>query len=549
MALRDLFRRRSRGSSAAGPLGVTVRVKAHNVPGAETSGRVFPAPIWWGLLLAVVFYALAHASIILGVWPVHGTSPGAGGILLRDALALVAWGIVILVLRKAHYRGAWGIVVLPVIIFCLSRPAQFQAFTDPAYQARGGARSQANDLKATRSRLSTIDRVYSAERKELVYQGTPPPLPDPFKTAVGEETRGFFAKSATYFPVFIAPLLVLVGYLVIARQTWLLRWIRDRKLLVFIPAMLVFFGLAMVPSARTTGKVAGTTPWELILPFLVATWAAVLADDAYNLARPGSVVSPRRLGSLVLYGALPIVPFLIIHELGLSIVLATSFAAMLLVGTRRGWWAALLLVVWMALVMLVFRTDDRSQTRAALAYHPYRDLSGMAPADQEKWAGKVHQIKLFDANVLAGEWLGDGPGRGHGETAPNAADDGFFTLIAAQWGWTGGVALVLVYTVFLVELLTAAVRERGAYERCIVTGLSMLIAVPFWLAALGDMRVIPLTGVAAAFAAHGGAKLLASAFGVGIIAGISHRRTEETRMAEVLAPPEERVEADGIRVR
>src|SRR5262249_43947285 len=31
---------------------------------------------------------------------------------------------------------------------------------------------------------------------------------------------------------------------------------------------------------------------------------------------------------------------------------------------------------------------------------------------------------------------------------------------------------------------------------------------PFWLAALGDMRVIPLTGVAAAFAAHGGAKLL-----------------------------------------
>lgn len=552
MAL-DLFRRRRSGgltpAAAGGPVGVAIHVKPHNVPGAEASGRVFPAPIWWGLLLAVVFYALAHASIIIGVWPVHGTSPGAGGILLRDALALVAWGIVLLGLRKANYRGAWGIVVLPVIIFCMSRPSQFQAFTDPAYQARGAARSHANDLKATRSRLSTIDRAYSAERKEVVYQGTPPPLPDPFRTAVGEETKGFVAKSITYFPVFVAPLLVLVGYLLIARQSWLLRWIRDRKLWIFIPAMLLFFGLAMVPSARTTGKVAGTTPWELILPILVATWAAVLADDAYNLARPGSVVSPRRLGILVLYGGLPIVPFLLIHELGLSIVLATSFAAMLLVGTRRGWWAALLLVVWLALVLLVFRTDTRSQIRAGLAYHPYRELSTMAPPDQQKWADKVHQIKLFDANVLEGDWLGDGPGRGHGETAPNAADDGFFTLIAAQWGWAGGVALVLVYTVFLVELLGAAVRERGAFERCIVTGLSMLIAVPFWLAALGDVRMIPLTGVAAAFAAHGGAKLLASAFGVGIIAGISHRRTEETRMAEVLAPPDERAEADGIRVR
>lgn len=546
MAL-NLFRRRTAAASpAGGPVGVEIHVKPHNVPGAERSGRVLPGPLWWGLLLAVVFYVLAHASIIIGVWPVHGTSPGAGGILFRDGLALVAWGLVLLLLRKAHYRGAWAIVVMPIIVFCMSRPAQFQAFTDPAYQARGKARPVANQAKATRARLSTISRVYTPERQEVVYQGPPPPLPDPFKQAVGGETRGFFQKGLTYFPVFIAPLLVLVGYLVISRQTWLLRWTRDRKLFLFAPLMLVFFGLAFLSDA--SGKVGGTTPWELILPFLVLTWAAVLADDAYNLARPGAVVSPRRLGMLFVYGALPIVPFLIIHELGLSIVLATSFAAMLLVGTRRGWWAALLLVVWGAMVFAVFRTDERSQIRAGLAYHPYRDLATMDSAQAQKWGDKVHQIKLFDANVLAGEWMGEGPGRGHGETAPNAADDGFFTLIAAQWGWAGGVALVLVYTVFLVELFSTAVRERGAFERTVVTGLAMLIAVPFWLASLGDMRVIPLTGVAAAFAAHGGAKLLASAFAVGIIAGISHRRTAQERLGHVLDAPEERAEAEGVRV-
>jgi cell division protein FtsW (lipid II flippase) len=528
-------------------VGVEIRVKPHNIPGAESSGRVLPGPIWWGLLISVAFYALAHASVVIGVWPVHGTSPGAGGVLIRDVLALVAWGVVIWGLRRAGYRGAWPIVVLPIIIFCMSRPSQFQAFTDPAYQARGGGRAAANDAKATRSRLSTIDRVYSDERQQVVYQGPPPPLPDPFKLAVGQETRGFVAKSITYIPVMIAPLLVLLGFLVISRQTWLLRWFRDRKLWVFLPTMALFFGLAMISRA---GKVGGTTPWELILPILVAVWAAVLADDAYNLARPGAVVSPRRMAGIFVYGALPIVPFLIIHELGLSIVLATSFAAMLLVGTRRGWWAGIMLVAWLALVLLVFQRDERSQTRASLAYNPYRDMAAMDSAGQQRWADKLHQIKLFDANVLEGSWLGDGPGRGHGETAPNAADDGFFTLIAAQWGWAGGVALVLVYTVFLVELLSAAVRERGAFERTLVTGLAMLIAVPFWLAALGDMRVIPLTGVAAAFAAHGGAKLLASALAVGVIAGISHRRTGEERLAHVLAPPEEeRAEAEGVRVR
>src|SRR5690349_22607290 len=103
-------------------------------------------------------------------------------------------------------------------------------------------------------------------------------------------------------------------------------------------------------------------------------------------------------------------------------------------------------------------------------------------------------MKLFDANVLEGDLLGEGPGRGHGETAPNSADDGYMTLFAAQWGLAGGVALVLLYTLFLITLLSAAVEERGAFERTLVTGLAMLIGVPFWLAALGAMRVVPLTG-------------------------------------------------------
>ena len=546
MSVFDRLRRGRARREGTGPIGVAVKVKPHNVPSAEKAGRVLPGPIWWGLLLATVFYVLAHFSIIVGVWPVHGTSPGAGGILFRDGITFLGWLLVLFLLRRLGYRGAWGIVVLPVLIFGLSRPAQFQVFTDPAYQARA-SRGEANDLKATRARLSTIDRAYDQERQETVFQGPPPEMPDPFAQAVERESRGFIAKSITYLPVFIAPLFLLLGFLA-ARDRSVLRWLRERRVWVFGPAFALFFGLAMIPSARVTGKVAGTTPWELLLPVFIGVWAAVLADDAYNLARPGQVFNRRRLLGLILFGALPIVPFLIIHELGLTLVLSLSFAAMLLVGTRRGWWGALLMVVWLAMIAVVFNLDERSMTRSQLAYQPYKALSGMTPEEQQRWADKLHQIKLFDANILEGSLLGEGPGRGHGETAPNAADDGFFTLMATQWGWAGTVALVLVYTLFLVELLSAAVKERGAFERALVTGLAMLIGVPFWLAALGGVRVIPLTGVAAAFAAHGGAKLLASALAVGVIAGISHRRAQEERMDEAVAAPGA-AGAEGIRIR
>jgi cell division protein FtsW len=172
----------------------------------------------------------------------------------------------------------------------------------------------------------------------------------------------------------------------------------------------------------------------------------------------------------------------------------------------------------------------------------------MTAPEAEAWAAKVHQIKLFDANVLAGGWFGKGPGRGHAETAPNAADDGFITTIAAQWGWAGALAFVLLYTAFLIQMLAVAVRERGAFERSLATGMAMLIGIPFWLTTLAGVRVIPLTGVAAAFAAHGGAKLIASSLAVGIVAAVSHRRAEAQRLDEAVGGAGGEPSDQGVRV-
>lgn len=551
MALRDLLRRGARSDEPRGPVGVQIGLKTHNRPSAERSGRVIPGLLWWGLLLGVVFYVLAHLSIAMDVWPVHGTSMGAGATFVRDMAALGAWLLLLVVLRKIGYRGSWPVVVLPIIIFCMARPSVFQTFTDPSYQAPAGRKAEANDLKATRSRLSTIERAYSPERKQAVFQGPPPPLPDPFARAMEGQTRGpLIPRILTYLPVFTAPLALLVGYL-LARRGWLLRWVRDRRLWFFAPAMILFFGLAFAPGARTTGKVFGTTPWELLLPLFIGVWAATLADDAYNLGQIGQAFRPQRVLRLVLYGAIPLIPFLIIHELGLSVVMAGSMAAMLLVGTRRGWWAGLMLGVWALLVFAAFSTDPRSIQRLNLAYQPYQDLESLPEQQAQRWGERANfQIKLFDANILEGGLLGEGAGRGHPETAPNAADDGYITTIAAHWGLAGAVALVLVYTYFIMQMLGVAVREPGAFERTMVTGLALLIGIPFWLATLGGIRVIPLTGVVAAFAAHGGSKLLAAAIGVGIIAGISHRRTEEERLEHALASPVEGGEtaATGVRI-
>jgi len=514
----------------AGPKGVAIRVRARKR--SDTAGaadqRGMPKPLALAVVLASVFYLAAHYAIVSGIWPVHGSAPGAGGVLIRDGIAWVAWLLLLPALHMLGYRGTWGIVALPVVIFFLTRPSLFQLFTDPVYQTRGAARVEANTLKADRSRVTTILRVYDEERQEIVFGDEVPVIPDPID-AMREATANRTASSTlgAVLPVAIAPLALLAGFL-IARRRGVFRWFRDHRILPFAATLGIFFVLTLF--FVELGRVGGTTPWELFLPIFIAVWAAVLADDSYNLARPGGVLTLRRFGGMLLYGAVPLVPFLIIRELGLSVVLAGSLATMLLVGTRREWWAGVMLAVWLVLVMAAFNLDDRSATRLKLALDPYPELSEMSPAEAESWAARMHQFKLFDANVLEGGMLGRGAGRGHPETAPNAADDGYITTIAANWGLLGTISLVMLYTAFIIQMLSVATRERGAFERTLVTGLAMLIAIPFWMAALGGVRAVPLTGVATAFAAHGGAKLLAASLSVGVIAAVAHRRAESVRL-------------------
>jgi cell division protein FtsW (lipid II flippase) len=78
--------------------------------------------------------------------------------------------------------------------------------------------------------------------------------------------------------------------------------------------------------------------------------------------------------------------------------------------------------------------------------------------------------------------------------------------------------------------------------------MAMLIGIPFWLTTLAGVRVIPLTGVAAAFAAHGGAKLIASSIAVGIVAAVSHRRAEAQRLDEAVAGAGGEPLDQGVRV-
>jgi hypothetical protein len=227
---------------------VAINVKSHNRPEVERreEERTMPRTLGWGLLIATLFYLVAHYAVVKGVWPVHGTAPGAAAMLVRDGAALVAWLLVLGVLWATRYRGSWAVVALPIIVFCLTRPTQFQLFTDPAYQATRTTRAEANELKAERSRLSTILRAYDEERQELVFNGAPPEMPDPFAAAAAEARAesGALKRASSYFSILIAPLALLLGFFW-ARNGANMRRFREHRRWPFAITFGIFLALTL----------------------------------------------------------------------------------------------------------------------------------------------------------------------------------------------------------------------------------------------------------------------------------------------------------------
>lgn len=467
------------------------------------------------LFLSALIYVGAHIAIVTEVWEVHGTAGRALTLLRVDIVAIFIWAAALISFRKMKYRGNWALIVLPFALFLIARPSVFHARSDPAYVPDSGrSRAEAVEYKGQRARYAVIEAGYDHDRKAVMRFGSlvPPPMITP----------GPFNWSASALALLLAPLALLLGFC-LGKQRRLIRLVRDKRKFLLLSSALAIVGLSVF--FAEAGRVGSTTPWEFFLVVFVVLWAAHIADDAHNLSGVAAVRRPFVFGRLLLYGALPVALFVVLprtRDLGIAVVLAISLAVMLIVGTRQRWWILLMGVVWVLLVAVAFRYDERSATRLHLAYQPYTVPTGADSMDASRWAGKVYQIKLFDANVLAGGFFGKGPGQGHGETAPNAADDGFMTLFAADWGVLGAFSLMATYTWLLLTIVLSAGREPGAFKRSLVVGIAMLIGVPFWLSSLAAVHILPLTGVAMAFVAHGGSKLLATSFALGLIAATSH---------------------------
>ncbi len=123
-------------------------------------------------------------------------------------------------------------------------------------------------------------------------------------------------------------------------------------------------------------------------------------------------------------------------------------------------------------------------------------------------------------------------GRGYGQSVqkfsylPEPQGDSIFAVIGEEFGFVGGVFVILLYCVFALRGLKIANNSPDLFSRLLVSGIVILVTVQSFMHIASVSGVFPLTGVPLPFMSHGGTSLMIYLTAMGVVLQISKLQTQ-----------------------
>lgn len=258
-------------------------------------------------------------------------------------------------------------------------------------------------------------------------------------------------------------------------------------------------------------------PAEIAKILFVIFLAGYLADrqaaltGAHRRFGPISIPEPRQLLPLVAVWAGSLLVLVYQRDLGASLLLFGTFAALLYAATgAAGYLAAggLLAVGGAVAAWSVFAHVQRRVEAWLFTFRDYEDTG--------------FQVAQGIFALGTGSLSGSGPGLGRPDLIPNAATDFIFAAVGEELGLAGTVAVLACFALFLAAGFGIALRSRDRFRTLLAAGLTFVIGFQSFLIIGGILRILPLTGITLPFMSYGGSALVGNFLVVALLARGSH---------------------------
>jgi cell division protein FtsW (lipid II flippase) len=258
-------------------------------------------------------------------------------------------------------------------------------------------------------------------------------------------------------------------------------------------------------------------PAELAKILFVVFLAGYLADrqaaltGAHRKLGPVRVPEPRQLVPLVAVWAGSLLILVYQRDLGASLLLFLSFAALLYAATGAAGYLIAGGVLAIGGGVGAWMAFDHVQRRVLAWLDPFSDFAD---------AGYQVAQGLFALGT--GSLSGSGPGLGRPDLIPNASTDFIFAAMGEELGLAGSVAVLALFALFLAAGFGIALRSRDRFRSLLAAGLTFVIGLQTFLIIGGVLRVLPLTGITLPFMSYGGSALVGNFLLLALLLRASH---------------------------
>jgi len=205
-------------------------------------------------------------------------------------------------------------------------------------------------------------------------------------------------------------------------------------------------------------------------------------------------------------------------DLGTAIVFVVILFSMLYVGGARP--AHLLVIIGAGaatMPLLWYALKDYQKQRLLVFLNPDADPLGAGyTVIQSKIA--VGSGSLFGKGWLSGT-------QNQLNFLPERHSDFIFSVIGEEWGFLGGLFLVLLYYFFIRHAFSIATKTNDYYGKLVAAGIIAMLAFQTVVNISMTLGLMPVVGLPLPLISYGGSSLVTTMVSVGLLINISMRRT------------------------
>lgn len=145
-----------------------------------------------------------------------------------------------------------------------------------------------------------------------------------------------------------------------------------------------------------------------------------------------------------------------------------------------------------------------------------------------EWAASSGYQLVHSKNAVgSGGLVGNGWGEGvyvQSSLLPDRHNDFIFAVIAHQWGFFGGLLVLICYTAIILAGVRIASGTLDPFGRLLAVGIVTLIAVQVVINVGMTVGLMPITGLTLPFVSYGGSSLVTQFLGLALLVSVSQHR-------------------------